>query len=372
MVGGTLATNASGARSFKYGATRRYVKRVRIALPTGELADVVRGARTLARGRNAIELGGRVIEIALPSYRMPEVKNAAGYYAKDGMDLVDLFIGHEGTLGVIVEAEIGLVRKPEKILSAFAFFGAGELAWSFAAGLRNASRAAAAGSAIDALSIEYFDPNALKLLGAKCPNVPAGASEAIFVEQEAARGREDALIEEWLRLISRNGGSPDDTWVAMTDAEVAGFNAFRYSIPESVNDIVRRNGFRKLSADIAVPEANFHRMMRFYRDSLEGSGLDRVLFGHIGECHVHANLLPRSDRELAEAKELMLAFVKEGVRLGGTVSAEHGIGKIKHEYLREMYGAGGVAEMARVKKAFDPNCVLNLDNVFPKELLSEA
>lgn len=371
MVGGTLATNASGARSFKYGPTRKYVNRLKMILATGEMLDVARGEKTLKLGNNKIIVQGRAIDIPLPAYKMPNVKNAAGYFAKDGMDLVDLLIGHEGTLGVIVEAEIALVKRPEKILSAFAFFRKEEDAWSFASDLCGASRTRKPDGAIDALSIEYFDVNALGLLGRKSPNVPPGAAAAIFIEQEVARGREGSVIEEWLRLISSRNGSADDTWVAMTEKEAAVFNSFRYSIPESVNDIVRKNGFQKLSADIAVPEDEFYGMMKFYQEALKDSAMSRVIFGHIGECHVHANILPKSAVELAAAKGIIMSFVRKGVSLGGTVSAEHGIGKIKHQYLEVMYGPSGVLEMARVKKAFDPNCILNLDNVFPKELLAE-
>ena len=94
-----------------------------------------------------------------------------------------------------------------------------------------------------------------------------------------------------------------------------------------------------------------------------------VIFGHIGENHVHANALPASESELERAKSICLKFVKKGVSLGGTVSAEHGIGKIKHMYLKEMYGDKGISEMVKVKKVFDPECILGLDNIFPKELL---
>jgi D-lactate dehydrogenase (cytochrome) len=81
------------------------------------------------------------------------------------------------------------------------------------------------------------------------------------------------------------------------------------------------------------------------------------------------NLLPASDEELAIATDTALAFVKKGVSLGGTVSAEHGIGKIKHKYLEMMYGTSGLAEMSKIKRSLDPNCILGLDNIFPRQLL---
>ena len=171
-------------------------------------------------------------------------------------------------------------------------------------------------------------------------------------------------------MIGSHGSSSDNTWVAMTENEMEKFNQFRHSIPESVNDIVRANGFRKFSMDIAVPEREFSVMMNFYADTLKSVSVEHVIFGHIGECHLHVNLLPKSEKEFKISEDLCLAFVKKSVRLGGTVSAEHGIGKIRHKYLEEMYGRRGILEMARIKKAIDPNCILGLDNIFPKEVLS--
>ncbi len=374
-VGGTVATNASGARSFQYGPTRKYVRSLKMVLPSGEMFNVRRGERILSKNDSGIILGsGRVIEVPLPAYKMPDVKSSAGYFAKDGMDLIDLFIGQEGTLSVIVEIEMGLVERPSKILSSFVFFRTEEDAWRFAAearavskrnGLRNAP------ASISALSIEYFSREALGLLQAKKISLPQGARSAIFFEQEVEPGRnEDAVLDDWLKLISKHNSSSDDTWVAMTEKETEDFLALRHAIPESVNDIVRRNGFRKISTDIAVPDGKAPEMMRFYTETLKGEALEHVIFGHIGENHVHANILPRSEEEDALARDIAMKFVRKGVSLGGTVSAEHGIGKIKHKYLEEMYGKAGILEMARIKKAFDPHCILGLDNIFPKEALN--
>lgn len=127
FLGGNVATNASGARTFKYGPTRNYVERLKIALPTGEVIDLRRGdLHAGTDGRISIPLpAGRLIEARLPSYQMPQVrKHASGYYVAPGMDLIDLFIGSEGTLGVIVEVEVRLLPKPKGLLSGVVFFKA--------------------------------------------------------------------------------------------------------------------------------------------------------------------------------------------------------------------------------------------------------
>jgi len=115
-VGGMVACNASGARTLRYGATRGYVESLRIVLVSGETLSLRRG-RERAAGR-AFELRteqGRVLRGELPQYRCPAVKCAAGYYAADDMDMIDLFIGMEGTLGVVTEAELRLLPLPAAI-----------------------------------------------------------------------------------------------------------------------------------------------------------------------------------------------------------------------------------------------------------------
>lgn len=351
FLGGTVATNASGARSFKYGPTRKHVKRLKMVLPTGRIFEIARGQTILTRADPIIPI---------PTYKMPKVKSSAGYFAKDGMDYIDLFIGQEGTLSIIVEIDLALFNLPYKIFSSFVFFKDEKDAWNFAAQARKSQ----------ALSIEYFDSNALGLLKNGRGDIPFDARAAIFFEQELSVDDEDAVVDGWLKVVTEHNASLDDTWVAMTRDEAEKFNQFRYSIPEAINDIVRRNGFRKLSTDIAVPEEGFVRMMSFYEDSLRGSGIEHVIFGHIGECHLHVNLLPKSEEEFKRSEDICFAFIRKGVSLGGTVSAEHGIGKIRREYLEEMYGAQGILEMARIKKTLDPNWILGLDNIFPREILA--
>lgn len=374
FVGGTIATNASGARSFKYGPTRNYVKRLKMAFADGAVMDLKRGEIFLSHENSRIKMpGGREITVPLPHYRMPGVKSSSGYFAKDGMDLMDLFIGQEGTLSVIIEAELALVEKPLKILSSFVFFDREEDAWNFAFEARDLSkknRASPGNSALDALSIEYLDSNALDFLREAGANIPLSARAAIFFEQETVPGKGgDKVLDEWLALISKHGASLDDTWVAMNEKEEEKFAAFRHAIPEAVNDIVRRQGFHKFSADIAVPDNKALEMMEFYAGTLKTQNIRHVIFGHIGENHVHVNILPGSERESESAAELILKFVRKGVSTGGTVSAEHGIGKLKHKYLEEMYGTSGVLEMSKIKKVFDPNCIFGLDNIFPREIL---
>ena len=144
FIGGNVATNASGARTFKYGPTRNYVERLKVCLATGEILDLRRGDfRANGANQITIPLSARhTLEAILPSYQMPQVrKNASGYYVAPGMDVVDLFIGSEGTLGVITEIEVALIPKPESILSGVVFFSASDKLLEFVREARTLSLA---------------------------------------------------------------------------------------------------------------------------------------------------------------------------------------------------------------------------------------
>jgi len=134
-----------------------------------------------------------------------------------------------------------------------------------------------------------------------------------------------------------------------------------------VNDIVRRNGVLKMNSDYAVPLERNREMLHYYRSRLEEEFPGQyVLFGHIGDAHVHANILSRSQEELERAKVLMIEFARKAVELGGTVSAEHGLGKRKAHLLALQYTAEEIESMKAVKRRLDPQWILARGNIFPE------
>ena len=373
FLGGNVATNASGARTFKYGPTRNYVQRLKIALANGEVIDLRRGQlRADRKGRIVVPLpSGAVIEAQLPTYRMPQVrKNASGYYVAPGMDVIDLFIGSEGTLGMIIEAEVKLLPKPEGLLSAVVFFTSEEELLAFVNEARGASLAnRGVISKIDARALEYLDVESLRFLRQKYEQIPEAAFGAIFFEQETTPTTEDLLMNEWLALLERNRALTEESWFATNEQDQAKLREFRHALPVLMNEWFARHNQRKVSTDMAVPDDAFAGMLRFYQESLRGGDLRYTIFGHIGDNHVHVNILPRNDEEAARAREIYQLFIRRAVEVGGTISAEHGIGKLKREYLRELYGEEHLREMAALKGAFDPAGILARGNIFPEELL---
>ena len=356
-VGGTVATNASGARTFKYGPTRSYVSRLKVVLASGEVLDLRRGS-VHADEYGILRLES--IELKLPNYRRPSTrKNASGYFVAPGMDAVDLFIGSEGTLGVICEIEVRLIPKPQGLLSGVVFFADEADVLALVADARKH---------VDARALEFFDNESLNFLREKYPTVPANAVGAIFFEQETNETTEESVLAEWQALLDAHHAFPD-SWFATNEQDQAKLREFRHQLPVLMNEWFSHYKQRKVSTDMAVPDEAFPGLFRLYKDTLRASGLRYTIFGHIGDNHVHVNILPRDDAEGARARELYIQFLRYAASVGGTLSAEHGVGKLKRDYLRLFYTDDQLRDMAALKKTLDPNGILGRGNIFSEDLL---
>lgn len=374
QIGGTVATNASGARSFKYGATRDYVRRLRAVLPDGDAVAVTRGQYVTGSDdliRFSTESGRRV-EIKAPTWETPRVrKNVSGYFNSRPLDLIDLFIGSEGTLGVITEIDLSLLLKPVGFFSGIVFFNDSSnlLALVDEARQRSISNfTAEVSDGFGATLIEYFDDRALAFISDKFPETPKAAG-AVFFEQETTANTEDALFEQWNDMLERHGADIEHSWFTTNQEDREKMREFRHALPLSVNEFIARHGQRKVGTDMAVPDENFPSFLRYYKETLGDSGLDYVIFGHIGDCHLHANMLPRNAEEAGKARQIYGRCIAQAIMLGGCVSAEHGIGKLKSKYLAAMMGERYLNEMAEIKRLFDPNGILGRGNMFDASYL---
>ncbi|MGA2880861.1 MAG: FAD-binding oxidoreductase [Bryobacteraceae bacterium] len=328
-IGGTIATNASGSRSFRYGSTRRHIRGLRVARMNGCVLDLHRGDR---------------VDFDVPELPLPNTtKNTAGYPLAPGMDWIDLFTGSEGTLGIVTEAELQLLPTPADVIAGIVFLISDGAAldvvdaWRRIPGLR---------------MIEYFDANSLDFLRPHYPEIPNRAAAALLIEQE------EGDIDFWA------DHAPEDSWFAASDQDRERFRHFRHALPELVNDTMRRRGFMKLGSDYAVPLARNQEMLAFYHAELMQHGLEYVIFGHIGDAHVHVNILPKSPAEFEAGQRLMRHFARHAVSLGGTVSAEHGLGKRKAHLLELQYTPAQIESMKEVKRRLDPQWLLNRGNLF--------
>jgi D-lactate dehydrogenase (cytochrome) len=362
QIGGNVATNASGARSFHYGPTRPHIHSLRLVLVDGTTLQVTRGeCRADNSGRFREIFPGK--DLVLPDYYSPAIKNAAGYFRQESMDLIDLFIGSEGTLAVISEVELVLSPKPGQILAFLIFCPNLENALSLVA------RAHSLPSTERPLAIEYFDRGSLNLLrncgsetnDATLAGLPEAAA-AIMVELAVTESAIEPTLELWEELLAGLGISPDTAWIEEEGKARNRLRHLRHALPETVNRLIasRQNVeplLHKVSTDFAVPPDFLGQLIEHYQKAL--CNLDYVIFGHIGDAHLHANVLPRNLNELKAAKTAYHDIAHWVLSVGGTVSAEHGIGKLKRDMLELMYGPEAITQMRRVKGFFDPDGRLN-------------
>lgn len=154
------------------------------------------------------------------------------------------------------------------------------------------------------------------------------------------------------------------TWAATSRSELEEIRGMRHTLPERINALIlqRREevpGLTKLAADCAVPDEALDRMMAEYRSVLDNAGLEHAVFGHIGNAHLHVNILPRNAGELARAKEAAASLARTAVALGGSVSGEHGIGKLKKGLLGLQYTPQELDGLRSLKDQLDPAGLLN-------------
>lgn len=370
FLGGTVSTNASGARTFKYGPTRPFIQRLRLVTSDAEVIELPRGMHRAKEGAVSFTaLSGRRYDVQLPRYSMPDIKHAAGYYVKPDMDAIDLFIGSEGTLGIVTEIETSLIELPERLFSGIVFFPHEEATLRFVDAVRTRSHASrdAGGTLqdIDARALEFMDRASLDLILHRYPDIPnAAAGGAVWFEQESTDESESALLEKWYDIIVESGGMIDQSWFAVSPEDQRSMRQFRHAVPESVYEYLTQNDQVKLGTDMAVSVAKLPELMGFYRRTLNDASIRAVTYGHIGDAHLHVNMLCTSREEYQRAIDVYRRMVETVLGFGGTISAEHGVGKIKKQYLRMMFGDKAIDSMRAVKRVLDPRGVLGYGTMF--------
>ena len=390
-LGGVVATNAAGAATFKYGTTRAWIDAVTIVLACGDVLDVERGAvRADPHGGFEISCAHGVRHVMPGRYVMPAVpKCSAGYYAAPGMDLLDLFIGSEGTLGVIVDALVRVCPTPGAAASALIACPAEAVGLAVVHALRDASRQTWESRdplGIDVSAIEHLDRRCVELLREdgvermQSVTIPGGTELLLLVQLELPAGTtastaydavagaldpgaNDGPLTRFCRVLAAHGVLDWAELALPGDVRRAHqFLMLRESAPVGVNrrvgDARRRVDDRidKTAADMIVPFDRFDEMMAMYRDGYRRRGLDYAIWGHISDGNVHPNVIPRSFADVTAGRDAILEFGREVLRMGGSPLAEHGVGRssLKQALLRLMYGDEGIAQMRRIKAVLDP------------------
>lgn len=341
-IGGAIACNASGARTLKYGATRRHVRAVTVVLASGERVEF---------RRSGME------------------KNTAGYMFAH--DPVDWFVGSEGTLGVVVSAELALLAAPERVTGLAIPFACEGHALDFVVAARRgreSDRKQGAG-APDPRCIEYFDDRALAIArrtGAAA-DFGGAANAMVYVEEESTDDAVDVMLERWLELAATTVAL-DDVHVFTSDSELMEARAMRHAVPATMNERganFRDRGGRKVSTDWAVPFELLRNAITESRAMAERAGIEQaVTYGHAGNGHPHQNYLARDADELARINRVVEQTLRMVLQMGGTVSAEHGIGKLKRRWLSLQLDPIRLRVMRAVKRELDPHGILAPGNIF--------
>jgi D-lactate dehydrogenase (cytochrome) len=360
FVGGTISTNAAGAATYKYGSTRPWVAGITVVLANGDVLDLRRGEVTASPdGIFEVELpSGGTIAIPVPTYRMPNVaKLSAGYYATPAMDLIDLFIGSEGTLGVIVEATLRVIPRPRRAVALIRCDSDSE-AVTVTGALRSEHSVSA---------IEYMDARALRVV----PNDvfaragvarPDGDSVLLMVQIEVES--DDAAAFERLQDLLDSCDVPDEATIASPDDDRGQQKLLelREAVPASVNAVVAvakaraHPDIEKTAGDMVVPFSRLAESIALYRQAFESRGLEYAIWGHVSDGNLHPNLIPRTLEDMTRGREAILEIAGGVIGMGGAPLAEHGVGRsaLKQRLLRELYGEAGIEQMRAVKRALDP------------------
>ncbi len=402
-LGGNVACNASGALSYLYGPTRAYVRGMKIVLALGSMLDIERG-QVLSRDGfftiPALRVDPAIshhLTIPVPRRGAPPwkvCKSAAGLYSSDPMDLVDLFIGSEGILGVIVEIRTRLLPRRKPYFGLLLYLPSRELTVALVNLLDHFTRVIHGGkaprheqlaqdlkilgvsdvawnperfSSIVPSCMEWFSSSVARFLSPGRALRLQSAYGCLYVEQEF-RSDEDPLevASEWadlVEVINRNVGDRAGrilTEVALDEKHIRQIRLERKGIPEKLNELILP-GRVKIGMDFSVPMGQLDRLMRLYDAKLPAG--KSYIFGHIGNAHLHVNIVPEEGEEELAYREISLALAREVCALHGSVSGEHGIGKLKHKALAMMLGPEGIDEIVKIKNILDPQGILNRDNV---------
>lgn len=395
-IGGTIATNAAGPATFKYGSTRAWVEALTVVLASGDVLDVVRGAVTASdEGWFEIETQAGLVRVPVPSYRMPDVlKLSAGYFAAPGMDLIDLFIGSEGTLGVVTEATLRVLTSRPATALVLVTFRDRARCLACVDEIRTASRRTWRTDdpfGLDVSAIEHMDRRSLDVL--REDGVDARLGIALDPEAEmalliAVDLPADTSADEAYAQLMGDGRGPlsalaarlaafgllDEAVVAMP-GDLAGAErlvALREAVPVAVNQRVGRAArevdprISKTAADIIVPADRLGDVLDWFDEACAARGLDGAVWGHISDGNLHPNVMPRSVDEWTAAREVMFAMGEAVIDLGGSPLAEHGVGRnaTKQALLRALYGDAAVEQMRAVKRALDPRGVFARGVIF--------
>ncbi len=377
FIGGNIATNASGARSFKYGATRLWVVQLMVVLPDGNMIILDRNDNYIGKSQFIeLKLKNKILKIPRPTYTLPNTtKNVAGPIITDSSQPIDLFIGTDGIFGIIVEAKLRLIPKLKNNLNILTYCNNFNQAISIIEECQNRREKGKVDGTTYPMAVELLGERSTAIIRDKT-NINPETKYIVIIEQDAMNDEdEDRALDFIFNLFEKY--SVLDSSVAQTRKEIQMHKELRHHLPETINELVRQNGQSKLGTDYAVPINKFRDYLNYaikLANEYEQNILNKentqrytyVFWAHAGDAHLHLNFLPKSDNETEMAKKVMIQLMQKARELNGTIAAEHGLGKKKFNNKPALYyqiGEKGLREIFIMKKIIDPNLILNRGNL---------
>jgi FAD/FMN-containing dehydrogenase len=359
-IGGMASTNAAGSHSMHFGSMRPWVRAVDCVFADGTRAEVRRGAAA-ATGVAAIDrvlaaLGDVIArEAEARSVHQGVIKDSSGYgvaaFARSG-ELVDLIVGSEGTLVFFVEIELDLIpvaAATSSVLGAFA-------------SLENAVIAAGRARDAGAVACELLDRTFLDVAasGGAPRAVPADTESALLAEVEGADAAGAEVAARAIAKIFTDAGATS-VRIALDHETETELWELRHAASPILSRLDPKLRSMQFIEDCAVPPANFPAYVRGVREILERNQTRGVIFGHAGDAHVHVNPLVDTGHSdwRHRVQEILEAVVSLAASLGGTLTGEHGDGRLRTPLMGRMWPREALEQFRAVKHAFDPQGILN-------------
>lgn len=376
FIGGNVATNASGARTFKYGPTREWVQKLGIILPDGRKIEMDRSRNNGTIDKNHIILFVEKDEIKIPcpGYALPDVtKDVSAPIIRDGMHPIDLFIGSGGLFGVITEVTLKLIRQPSAIMNIFAYCMSKRQAYDLIKFCQIQRREK---KMPDPLSVEFMDDKCVDIMRTKDSRIPSDVAGIVMIEQDILQDSDyDQIVEFWVATFEEMG--IEDSSLASSHKEVEHHKFLRHIIPEYLLDLTKSYNQSALISDFSVPEDQFEELFfsafeygKKFEDYQAKDLIDKkmgyLFLAHAGDSHIHLSFVPKTDQEAIIAKDLLLEVLIKVVEMGGSIAAEHGLGKKEFNgkpALYYQYGDQGMQDIKDMKMAIDPLNLLNPNNL---------
>ena len=362
MIGGVVSCNASGFVPGPAGAMRYWTESLNFLTPDGYKITCKRGQYISKNGEFFLDFPNGLVKWKVLTYPRPDIKNASGPYSDENgtLDLVDFLVGSEGLFGLITLATFRLKEMPDEYLDLFFTLPSEEDAVRFYHYMSEYYN----GDLSQITALEYFGFNCQNYMTHREKLFQTNSEVGIYLQIPLYDQKVEDVAENWLNVLqlSKCGIQENSILLLNNPHDWQTFFEARHSIPDNALEKTRRLDTLSILTDTIVPSENFQIFLNSTHDFLDKSNIEYLLFGHLGDCHLHFHLIPTRD-QLPKALEIYQLIIKKSSELGGVYSAEHGTGKRKRNDFIECFGDDGVQQIWEAKAAIDPNFLLNRGNV---------